>query len=311
MVIRPVDIELRVRDRLDRAKAGAPVEDSTIELKEAWIDPAKAARRLAAHANASRGEPFIWVIGAKEDGTVVGAKREELANILPSITAHFDGRLSPECLRTDVIPYGAGTVVAVTFASDRAPYVVLRGNEDLDVPWREGTRTRSAKRHELLRMLQPSIALPHWTPLGLEVSFFNGGWRLVMTAEVVPQDKEVVLLSHGSSLQAAVDDSAFVYLVNVSFPFVRDDVRTGPVEYSPVGAHLQGPAWVDVQGTLPRRPRPATIARVQVKGDLRVARSTTRLHLDAAFVWPVPEGSQINPMGHAINLAPIVAMPID
>jgi hypothetical protein len=43
---------------IDSVKAGAPNEDSRVELKREWIEPKKAARRLAAHANAAGANRF-------------------------------------------------------------------------------------------------------------------------------------------------------------------------------------------------------------------------------------------------------------
>ena len=39
------------------------IEDDLVEFKSTWIEPYKAARRIAAQANAARGEDFLWLIG--------------------------------------------------------------------------------------------------------------------------------------------------------------------------------------------------------------------------------------------------------
>lgn len=53
-------------------------------------------------------------------------------------------------------------VLALAFETDEAPYVVKasEGLVDLEVPWRDGTTTQSAKRSELLRILMPSALAP-------------------------------------------------------------------------------------------------------------------------------------------------------
>ena len=59
-------------------------------------------------------------------------------------------------------------VLALHFATDRAPYVVKcpsSGRSELEVPWRRGTRTRSARRHELLKLLLPAVSTPDATVL--------------------------------------------------------------------------------------------------------------------------------------------------
>ena len=48
---------------IDCVKRGQPNEDFLVELKRDWIDEAKAARRIAGHANAARGENILWLIG--------------------------------------------------------------------------------------------------------------------------------------------------------------------------------------------------------------------------------------------------------
>ena len=62
---------LRVLERVGNRQS---VEDSKVELKAKWPDPVKAARRIAGHANAARGESILWLIGADEkQGVITGA----------------------------------------------------------------------------------------------------------------------------------------------------------------------------------------------------------------------------------------------
>jgi len=59
---------------LEQAEKRMPAEDSTVEVKSEWPDPTKTARRLAGHANASRGEPILWLIGVDEkQGLITGS----------------------------------------------------------------------------------------------------------------------------------------------------------------------------------------------------------------------------------------------
>lgn len=156
---------------IDRVKAGQPNEDSRVELKSEWIPPEKAARRIAGHANAARGAPILWLIGVDEEKGVVGARHEDLADWYPKVQAQFDG-LAPE-LADYNIPVDGKTVVALLFETERAPFVVKNpffgkgggGPVALEVPWREGTRIRSATRADLLRLLSPLQALPDFEVL--------------------------------------------------------------------------------------------------------------------------------------------------
>ncbi len=157
---------------IDRVEAGQPIEDSRVELKSEWIPAEKAARRIAGHANAASGAPILWLIGVDEEEGVVGARREDLADWYPQVRSQFDG-LAPQLVDHD-IPVGDKTVVALLFESERAPFVVKNpcfgkeggGPVALEVPWREGTGTRSARRGDLLRLLSPLQGLPDFEVLG-------------------------------------------------------------------------------------------------------------------------------------------------
>src|SRR4051794_40146084 len=60
-------IEARVHDIADACLSGREVEDDLVELKAEWPEHShRAARQIAAHANASRGEPLLWVVGLNE-----------------------------------------------------------------------------------------------------------------------------------------------------------------------------------------------------------------------------------------------------
>src|SRR5207249_28876 len=109
--MRPAEIEAWARDVIDRVERHQPVEDVRVELKAAWPDPVKAARRLAAHANASRGANLLWLIGIDEKGGVVGVDFSELSTWRTKVNSEFD-ELSPDMTPLNV-PVAGGTVVAV------------------------------------------------------------------------------------------------------------------------------------------------------------------------------------------------------
>jgi len=72
---------------------------------------------------------------------------------------------APELEHHLVVPVGKQqAVTALRFLTDRSPYVITGGGQDgaleREVPIRDGTRTRSARRDELLRLLLPAIAPP-------------------------------------------------------------------------------------------------------------------------------------------------------
>jgi len=193
-----------------------------VELKAKWPNAKEAARRIAGHANAAHGEPILWLIGVDEKEGVVGANNEELANWSAQVSAEFDG-LAPQILRDLNVPVEGGTVVALLFDTDRAPYVVKNpaygqphgGPVQLEVPWREARSTRSASRHDLLRILSPIQKNPSFELLDVWLKVYpeqtgyspDGGltysdeknltWKLHMDFYVVPKtDTRVVIPFH-------------------------------------------------------------------------------------------------------------------
>ena len=154
---------LRLVDQVGR---GEPVEDALVELKADWVDPIRAARRLAGHANAARGQDILWVVGLDEVRGVVGAEARERAAWWNSVQAEFDD-VSPDLTDLNLL-VGDKTVVALHFKTDRAPYVVRNAaygstkgdGVQFEVPWRAGTAVRSARRQDLVRLLIPILAVP-------------------------------------------------------------------------------------------------------------------------------------------------------
>jgi hypothetical protein len=164
----PLQIEAWALRVIDQVEKKQNVEDMLVELKAEWpSDPNRAARRLGGHANAARGESVLWLIGVDEKAhKVVGAPLSEFANWYPAVEREFDG-IAPRCTPLN-IPHKSGTVVALLVETDRAPYVVRNpvhgqpggGPVSFEVPLRNGTRTDSAKRADLIRQLSPVARLP-------------------------------------------------------------------------------------------------------------------------------------------------------
>ncbi len=134
-----------------------PVEDSLVELKGTWPDDhLKAARRIAGHANAAGGNAVLWLIGLDEKRGVTGADRLDLANWWPKVQSCFGGT-SPTVTDVNVTTDNGQTFVALYFDCASRPFVVSLppgSTTERDVPWREGTRIRSATRSELIRLLR-------------------------------------------------------------------------------------------------------------------------------------------------------------
>jgi hypothetical protein len=151
---------------LDRVVAGSPLEDSRVELKATLIEPDKAARRIAGHANAAHGEPILWLIGVDEVTGIVGIGQADSARWLGMVNTYFQG--STPAVLDLVVPYQNSTILALQFETHLAPFLVrnpLFGNKpghtiEYEVPWREGTKVRTARREDLLRILLPRSRVP-------------------------------------------------------------------------------------------------------------------------------------------------------
>lgn len=146
--------------RACEAQKGSEAEDDFIEFKRDWPDPLKSARQLAGACNSARGEEVIWIIG---DLSGEGHVRSTLdpADWWPSVKARFN-ELPPDLALhiTVPLPWG-GTVAALAFNTSGAPFLVNNssgGSPEREVPVRDATGTRSARRSELIAMMAPSLA---------------------------------------------------------------------------------------------------------------------------------------------------------
>lgn len=166
------EIEAWAMRIVERVKSRQPVEDSLVELKSEWISPEKAARRIAGHANSAHGSNILWLIGVDEKHGIIGVEANELSNWYNMVKSQFDG--VPPSLSSVNVQITDKTVVAILLETNGAPYLVKnpafgkeKGNSiKFEVPWREGTSTRSATREDLLKILAPAIRKPKIELLG-------------------------------------------------------------------------------------------------------------------------------------------------
>ena len=159
--MRKTDIEYWALDIAERVAKRQPVEDSRVEVKSEWIEPVKAARRIAGHANAARGEPILWIFGLDEQQGATGIDQNAFSSWYSTVVSQFDGT-APESTSI-AVPYRGLTLLALLFETDRAPFVVKNpsgGLVQFEVPWRDGTAIRSAGRAELIQLLVPLQRLP-------------------------------------------------------------------------------------------------------------------------------------------------------
>ena len=195
--MKPIEIEAWAIRITDAIQNKAPHEDSRVECKSEWIDPAKAARRIAAHANAAGGEPILWLIGLDRGRGVVGASDNELSEWWAKVRALFDE--NAPSLKDVLVPIAGKQIVALLFETERAPFVI-KNQSLLEVPWREGTATRSAHRSELIRLLIPVMRLPSIDVKGgtVRLSEVDGPlryrWDMDFLGYVIPADNQRIVI---------------------------------------------------------------------------------------------------------------------
>lgn len=166
--MRLAEVEAWALRIIDGVRSGVRQEDTRVELKGEWIaDRQKVARQLAGSCNAARGSEVLWLFGVDEVRGVLGCAPEDFASWWQGVTAEFAG-VAPT--PTEVVVHDGGlTFMAVLFSTVRSPFLIknpqhgTRGGGPIqrEVPWREGTSTRTATREDLLRLLDPSMPTPH------------------------------------------------------------------------------------------------------------------------------------------------------
>lgn len=175
-----IDIEEWAFRVVKAAECGQPLEDDRVELKSHFPEPREIARQLGGHANTSRGDPILWLLGINEKKGVVNFESRDMAAWRPSLEAEFEGG-APSMQHFNLI-WKDQPFVALLFETDGAPYVVRNpkrsesgaGPFECEVPWRDG-RTRSARRAELIIMLRPIARLPSVEPADGEIRLHKDG----------------------------------------------------------------------------------------------------------------------------------------
>lgn len=252
---------------IERVKAQQPIEDSRVELKSEWIDSQKAARRIAGHANASRGASILWLVGVDEEKGVTGAKQEELADWYAQVQSHFDAA-APR-LTEYAIPVDNTTIVALYFDTGHAPFVVKNpshgtrgcGPVEMEVPWREGTSIRTARRADLLSLLSPLSSSPIVEVLAgtLEAGHPQGDaystalaqtWELKLELYVEPQGTDLIAIPF-HRCRAWLNDSsgsACVELNHISLfpPKVAHGATSQTTSSTQSEALINGPGRLDL-----------------------------------------------------------------
>ena len=134
-------------------------EDNFTEFKRVWPVPTKAARQLAGACNSARGEEVIWIIG-DPSGADTSRGLNDPAEWWPAVKACFSEVAPDLALHITVpLPWG-GAVAALAFDTSRVPFLVNNpkgGSPEREIPVRDATGTRSARRSEVIAMMAPSL----------------------------------------------------------------------------------------------------------------------------------------------------------
>ena len=236
-------IENKILQVIDAVKKGDLVEDQFVELKSQFGDNfPKLARRLAALANASGGEPVLWIVGLDEKAGVIGADLAELANWWPQIESEFRSA-SPLMEISCCVNHEDGNVVGLVFLTADAPYLVRnpeQGTIIAEVPWREGNRTRTAERVDLLRILVPRAKEPVLEPVHAVVDYLANaqGRRLkvILHQYVYPRNKvDLVIPYHKAELIV----TPLVDGLPITLPVFTDTTRALNIAKDQLGSLVQ------------------------------------------------------------------------
>lgn len=162
--MRRQQLEAIVLTAVERLRAGGAIEDDLIECKRVWPDPVKVARQLAGACNRANGEPVIYVVGLDEKtGLAPMHQSVDTADWWAKVASRFHQAEPTLDHHVHLDLEAGGAVTVLLFGTDRAPYLVKTlggGSPELEVPIRDGTRTRSATRSELLRLLAATSSVP-------------------------------------------------------------------------------------------------------------------------------------------------------
>lgn len=305
---------------IDRVKSKNPKEDFRVELKTEWPEPQKAARQIAGHANAARGEPILWLIGVNEDKGVTGASQKELANWFTAVQSEFDS-VAPSVIDLN-IPVDELIIVALYFDTDRAPYVIknpLFGNEkggpiSFETPWREGTSTRSARRADLIKMLIPVISLPEVEILGGELILStykqaNWYWKLNLETYITPHIGYPCILPFHQceaslELPGVIQSTSFdtvrlippyKFKASTSKGYLDREPDSLTIAHTRSEAIIEGPGRLDVLAEKKSEFMDLVLDKsiAKVKISIRPSHSDVCNELRADLIWHIPDESQI------------------
>lgn len=264
--MKSIDIEDWALGIIERVEAKQPIEDLRVELKAAWpVKHHKAARQIAAHANAARGEPILWLFGVDEQKGVTGVDYNEISNWHQAVKAKFDA-ISPHLTHLNV-PYQGKTVVALLWETDRSPFLVKNpdgGTVALEVPWRDAGSTRTANRTDLLKILYPISKNPSFEVVGGRFVLlpgntqcvcnefggvmFEGGLSLSVYITPISDERVVIPFHKCEGRLRFIDSGLSVNFNRVSFlPWEAPERSPSAIVYTTTEIIINGPGMAVIK----------------------------------------------------------------
>jgi hypothetical protein len=261
--VKRFEVEAWAHQVIRQLLEGVPVEDQHIEAKSDWpTDFAKAARRVAGHANSAGFEPVMWLIGVDEKArTIRGASAVDAATWYSKLRAEFvDGWAPP--MRPYNIPHEQGTVTVLVFETEGAPFVVKAPQGRHEIPWRDSTAVRSARRSELFALLTEPVRLPEFEILHSDVRCnwredpSQLSWQTNSDLYITPRtDKPVFFPKHRMRAWFQTQSGELLFDLNGIYPHIdaggdfRAALRYRQIETDIAQLTVAGPGHVEMFGT--------------------------------------------------------------
>jgi hypothetical protein len=268
------------------------VEDDRVELKGYWPEARDIARQLGGHANTSRGEPILWLLGVDEKKGIVSFKAKDIAAWHSQLEGEFEG--GAPAMQHYNLEWSGQPFVACLFHTDAPPYVVRNpkrsepksGPIDLEVPWHAGG-TRSARRSELVLLLRPVARLPIIDPVGGEVRINREGYLFFrLYCYGASEEQKRILIPRAT---------AVVHLspsISIDIPEVELDADGNDPDVIRTKSHLSvnGAGKFICQG-----PSSAAVSldyaqTIHVEVSLRIADASRDAHVRARMSRTTPDG---------------------
>lgn len=256
----PRQVELRAIQILERLEKGGLREDSLVELKREISEPYKIARRIAGHCNAAKGDTVIWIIGADENDGVVGWSPPDLAEFLPKVWRFFEGHY-PSFVDVH-FEYNGKQCTVLAFDASRPPYLVKNENFggsgvviEREIPWRDGTRLRTANRADVLRLILDQTRLPDVEILKTGVSRYSTKQAGELQDVLIPIDlwvefylvpldeKPVIIPIHRIACRLSDEAKRFIAVDFGNFYFQSEEGRRRAAHRALEYARNGGPAF--------------------------------------------------------------------